>query len=94
MSGFGNLLAFEVSGGEAAAFAVLNNLQLIDIFNNLGDGKSLACHPSTPTLSNLSLADRESLGIFGGHIRLLVGLEDADNLIEDLDNTLAFLGAR
>jgi len=94
MSGFGSLLAFEVAGGEAAAFTVLNNLQLIDISNNLGDSKSLACHPYTTTHSNMSPEDRASLGISGGHIRLSVGLEDADDLIEDLDQALAFLGAR
>ena len=94
MSGFGSLLAFDVAGGKAAAFTVLNNLQLIDISNNLGDSKSLACHPYTTTHSNMSPEDRASLGISGGHIRLSVGLEDADDLIEDLEQALAFLGAR
>ena len=88
MSGFGSLLAFEVIGGEAAAFNVLNNLKLIDISNNLGDSKSLACHPYTTTHSNMSQNDRENLGISGGHIRLSIGLEDADDLIEDLDQAL------
>ena len=88
MSGFGSLLAFEVIGGEAAAFNVLNNLKLIDISNNLGDSKSLACHPYTTTHSNMSQNDRANLGISGGHIRLSIGLEDADDLIEDLDQAL------
>ena len=88
MSGFGSLLAFEVIGGEAAAFSVLNNLKLIDISNNLGDSKSLACHPYTTTHSNMSQNDRANLGISGGHIRLSIGLEDADDLIEDLDQAL------
>ena len=94
MSGFGSLLAFEVDGGEAAAFTVLNNLQLIDISNNLGDSKSLACHPYTTTHSSMSPEDRASLGISGGHIRLSVGLEDADDLIEDLGQALAVRGTR
>ena len=94
MSGFGGLLAFEVAGGKAAAFTMLNNLRLIDISNNLGDSKSLACHPYTTTHSNISPEDRASLGISDGHIRLSVGLEDADDLIEDLDQAVAFLGAR
>ena len=88
MSGFGSLLAFEVIGGEAAAFNVLNNLKLIDISNNLGDSKSLACHPYTTTHSNMSQNDRANLGISDGHIRLSIGLEDADDLIEDLDQAL------
>ena len=92
MSGFGSLLAFEVVGGEAAAFTVLNNLQLINISNNLGDRESLACHPCTTTHSNISPEDRTSLGISGGLIRLSVGLEDADDLIEDLDQALSCAG--
>ncbi len=93
MSGFGSLLAFEVAGGESAAFTVLNNLHLIDISNNLGDCKSLACHPCTTTHSNMSPEDRACLGISDGHIRLSVGLDDADDLIEDLDQALTFLCA-
>jgi O-succinylhomoserine sulfhydrylase len=91
MSGFGSLLAFEVAGGETVAFALLNNLQLIDISNNLGDSKSLACHPYTTTHSSMSPQDRASLGISPGHIRLSVGLEDCDDLIDDLDQALAKL---
>lgn len=91
MSGFGSLLAFEVAGGEAVAFALLNNLQLIDISNNLGDSKSLACHPYTTTHSSMSPQDRASLGISPGHIRFSVGLEDCDDLIDDLDQALAKL---
>ena len=93
MLGFESLLAFEVAGGESAAFTVLNNLHPIDISINLGDSKSLACHPSTTTHSNMSPDDRASLGITDGHIRLSVGLEDADDLIEDLDQAMAFLCA-
>ena len=91
MSGFGSLLAFEVAGGEAVAFALLNNLQLIDISNNLGDSKSLACHPYTTTHSSISPQDRDILGISPGHIRLSVGLEDCEDLIDDLDQALANL---
>ena len=72
----------------------IGNLKLIDISNNLGDSKSLACHPYTTTHSNMSQNDRLNLGISGGHIRLSVGLEDVDDLIEDLDQALVCLGAR
>ena len=82
------MLAFEVAGGEAPAFALLNNLQLTDILNNLGDSKSLACHPYTTTHSSISPQDRANLGITPGHIRLSVGLEDCDDLIDDLDQAL------
>ena len=69
ISGLGSLLAFEVEGGEAAAFNVLNKPQLIDVSYNLGESKSLACDPSTTTHSNMSPEDRSSsLGISGYHI--------------------------
>ena len=71
----GSLIAFEVAGGKAGAFAFLNNLGLIDISNNLGDAKSLACHPSTTTHSSLTLAQQAAIGISDGLIRLSVGLE-------------------
>jgi O-succinylhomoserine sulfhydrylase len=92
MSGFGNMLAFEIDGGQAAAFRFLNALALIDISNNLGDSKSLACHPFTTTHANLSDADRASLNITPSHIRLSVGLEDKIDLIADLESALAAIG--
>jgi len=92
MSGFGNMLAFEIDGDQAAAFRFLNALALIDISNNLGDSKSLACHPFTTTHANLSDADRASLNITPSHIRLSVGLEDKIDLIADLESALAAIG--
>ena len=92
MSGFGNMLAFEIDGDQAAAFRFLNALALIDISNNLGDSKSLACHPFTTTHANLSDADRASLNITPSHLRLSVGLEDKIDLLADLDSALAAMG--
>ncbi|MEK9759845.1 MAG: PLP-dependent transferase, partial [Candidatus Puniceispirillum sp.] len=89
MSGFGNMLAFQITGGQDAAFTFLNALTLIDISNNLGDSKSLACHPFTTTHANLSDEDRASLNITAGHIRISVGLEDSADLIADIDSALA-----
>jgi O-succinylhomoserine sulfhydrylase len=89
MSGFGNMLAFELAGGQEAAFRFLNALDLIDISNNLGDSKSLACHPFTTTHANLSDEDRASLNIRPGHIRISIGLEDSGDLIADIDQALA-----
>ncbi len=88
MSGFGSLLAFEIGGGRQAAFRVLNALKLIDISNNLGDAKSLACHPASTTHANLSDDDRAALSISQGHIRLSVGLEHVDDLWTDLEQAL------
>ena len=92
MSGFGNMLAFEIDGDQAAAFRFLNALALIDISNNLGDSKSLACHPFTTTHANLSDAEKASLNITPSHLRLSVGLEDKIDLIADLASALAAMG--
>lgn len=89
MSGPGSLLAFELQGGKAAAFAFLNALSLVDISNNLGDSKSLACHPASTTHANLSDEERASVEIKDGHIRLSVGLEDPADLLADLEQALA-----
>ena len=88
MSNGGSLLAFTLVGGKDAAFQVLNNLQLIDISNNLGDSKTLACHPCSTTHSSISATDRADMGIADGSIRLSIGLEDATDLRADLEQAL------
>lgn len=94
MLSFGSLLAVEVAGGEAAAFTALNNLKLIDFSNNLGDSISLAYQSNSTTHSKISPEARANLSISDGHVRLSVGLEDAGDLIEDVDHALACLSAR
>jgi O-succinylhomoserine sulfhydrylase len=89
MSGPGTLVTVEVEGGKAGAFTLLDQLDLVDISNNLGDAKSLACHPSTTTHSRLAPEERAELGISDGVVRISVGLEDPKDLIEDLDRALA-----
>ena len=88
MSGGGTLIAFEVAGGKAAAFRLANALSVIGISNNLGDAKSLITHPSTTTHQRLSAEVREGLGITDSMVRLSVGLEDAEDLIDDLAHGL------
>ncbi len=88
MSGFGNLIAFDIKGGKAAAFAALNRLRLILISNNLGDSKSLITHPATTTHAKVPEADKLQVGIRPGTIRLSVGLEDAEDLAADLREAL------
>ena len=88
MSGAGSLLAFEIKGGKSAAFAFLNALKLIDISNNLGDSKSLACHPASTTHMNIGAEERAKLEISDGHIRLSVGLEDIADLCADIEQAL------
>jgi O-succinylhomoserine sulfhydrylase len=65
-----------------------NALQLIDISNNLGDSKSLITHPETTTHQKMTPEVRASAGITSGLVRLSVGLEDADDLCEDLEQAL------
>ena len=80
----GTMLAIELAGGKAAAFAFLNALDVIVISNNLGDAKSIVTHPATTTHQRLSSEQREILGITDGLVRLSVGIEDTDDLIEDI----------
>ncbi len=89
MKGGSTLVAFDLKGGKAAAFTAENALSIIRISNNLGDAKSLITHPATTTHKNLSEEDRNALSIGGGTLRLSVGLEDADDLIADLDAALS-----
>jgi len=90
MNGYGSsLVAFEIKGGKKASFSTLNTLEIVDISNNLGDAKSLITHPATTTHQRLSDEEKASLRITDGLVRLSVGLEDADDLIEDLDRALA-----
>ena len=89
MTAGGTVIAFELAGGKDAAFRFLNALKLIDISNNLGDSKSLICHPATTTHQRLSDADKAHLGITPGLLRLSVGLEDAADLRDDLEQALA-----
>ncbi|MEC8643508.1 MAG: O-succinylhomoserine sulfhydrylase [Pseudomonadota bacterium] len=89
MSNGGSLVAFTLAGGTESAFRMLNSLRLIDISNNLGDSKTLACHPGSTTHSSVSATDRAAMGIAEGSIRLSIGLEDVADLKTDLDRALA-----
>lgn len=88
MRGGSTLVGFEVKGGKAAAFRVLNELKLAKISNNLGDAKSLVTHPATTTHQRLKPEDRAALGISEGFVRFSAGLEHPDDLIEDLTAAL------
>jgi O-succinylhomoserine sulfhydrylase len=82
------LIGFEVKGGKAAAFRLLNALKLARISNNLGDSKSLVTHPATTTHQRLTPEARSELGISEGFVRFSAGLEHRDDLIEDLQLAL------
>lgn len=84
----GNMVAFTVKGGKEAAFKALNRLKLIDISNNLGDAKSLVTHPATTTHQRLAPELRAEFGIGDDMLRLSVGLEDPQDVIDDLRQAL------
>jgi O-succinylhomoserine sulfhydrylase len=88
MKNGGALIAFSIKGGKPATFRFLDGLEIVDISNNLGDAKSLICHPATTTHQSLPAADRETLGIGPTLLRFSVGLEDVADLRDDLDRAL------
>ncbi|MEP9351688.1 O-succinylhomoserine sulfhydrylase [Xanthobacter sp. KR7-225] len=89
MSGGGTLVTFVVDGGKAGAFRFANALRLIRISNNLGDAKSLLTHPATTTHQRFTPEARADMGISDGLLRLSVGLEHPDDLIDDLRSAIA-----
>ena len=84
----GTMIAFKVKSKKKDAFKVINRLNIFDISNNLGDSKSLVTHPTTTTHKVLGEEARLSLGITPNLIRLSIGLEDINDLKEDLSNSL------
>lgn len=87
--GGGSMVAISLKGGGRAAFAALNKLGLIDISNNLGDSKSLVTHPATTTHRTLTDEERAAIGLDDSWIRISVGLEDPQDIAEDLEQALA-----
>jgi len=88
----GTIMALFLDGGRAQAHALLDALALIDISNNVGDSRTLATHPASTTHASVPAAVRAEMGITEGMIRLSVGLEDSDDLIEDIDQALEAAG--
>nr|WP_206039706.1 O-succinylhomoserine sulfhydrylase [Rhodococcus sp. HNM0563] len=93
MSGGGTILTFELAAaegeGKKRAFELLNKLRVVDISNNLGDSKSLITHPATTTHRAMGPEGRAAIGLTDGVVRLSVGLEDPEDLLEDLEQALA-----
>lgn len=87
MTGPGNVVAFDL-GTRARAWAFLDALGIVDISNNLGDAKSMATHPSTTTHRSMSESERLEIGLTEGWVRMSVGLEDAEDLAEDVVQAL------
>lgn len=92
MEATGPIFSLYVGGGRKQAHALLNALNLIDISNNIGDSRSLMCHPSSTTHHGLGEEGRQEIGISEDMLRISVGLEDPADLIEDLDQALSSIG--
>ncbi len=88
----GSIFSLDVPGGRPQAHALLDALKLIDISNNIGDSRSLMCHPASSTHHGVGAETRADMGVGEGMLRLNVGLEDADDVIEDLDQALKAAG--
>jgi O-succinylhomoserine sulfhydrylase len=92
MNAAGPIFSFELDGGRKQAHGLLDALGLIDISNNIGDSRSLMTHPSSTTHYGVAEEKRIEMGVTEGMLRLNVGLEDADDLIADLDQALGQIG--
>ncbi|HEY4226126.1 MAG TPA: aminotransferase class I/II-fold pyridoxal phosphate-dependent enzyme [Pseudolysinimonas sp.] len=82
--GNGSVFAFTVRGGQQAAAALIERLELFSHMSHLGDVRSLIMHPTTTSHARLTNAEREQLGVTPGMLRVSIGIEDADDLIRDL----------
>ncbi len=89
MAAGGTLVTMEIIGGKQAAFDLMRKLEIIDISNNLGDSKSLITHPASTTHRAIGQEARAEMGITDGMLRLSVGLEDVQDLIEDLQQAIS-----
>lgn len=92
MDAAGPIFSFYLDGGRSQAHGLLDALELVDISNNIGDSRSLMTHPASTTHSGLSEEVRAEMGIEEGMLRINVGLEDPQDLIDDLDGALKAVG--
>ncbi|WP_067786934.1 trans-sulfuration enzyme family protein [Paraurantiacibacter namhicola] len=92
MDACGPIFSFILPGGREQAHAVLDALELVDISNNIGDAKSLMCHPASTTHANMGEEERAKMGVHEGMLRINVGLEDARDVIADMDQALGAAG--
>jgi methionine-gamma-lyase len=89
MRGFGSMIAFELEGGAEAGRTVMDNVRLAGLAVSLGGVETLISHPASMTHAGMARANRLSAGITDGLVRLSVGIEDVEDVIEDLGQALA-----
>ena len=88
-----SLLSVGIKGGYAAAVRFHDNLKLVTRLVNLGDAKSLVCHPASTTHRQMSPEEQHGAGVLPEMIRLSIGIEHIDDILEDLDQALASASA-
>jgi O-acetylhomoserine (thiol)-lyase len=87
--GASSVFSFRIKDGKAAAVKFMDALKLIQIVSNLGDIRTQVVHPATTTHSQMSAEQLKASGIDGGDVRISVGLENADDIIKDIERALA-----
>lgn len=93
-NGFGSILTFEIKGGRDAGREVIDHVELFSHVANVGDARSLIIHPASTTHQQLSAEELKTAGVSEGLIRLSIGLENADDIIADLEQSFAKLQAK
>ncbi len=88
MSNGGGIVTFELKGGIESGRKFLNALQMLSMTNNLGDSRSIASHPASTTHSKLTEEERKAVGITPGLIRISVGLEHPEDILNDIKQAL------
>ena len=87
--GGGSIFTFEIKGGQEAAWKFIDHLKIFSLLANVADVKSLVIHPATTTHSQLNAAELADQGITPGTIRLSIGTEHIEDILEDLENGFA-----
>jgi O-acetylhomoserine (thiol)-lyase len=87
-NGFGALVGFELKNGADSGKKFIDNLNLLYHVANIGDSRSLAIHPSSTTHSQLSADEQIAAGVTPGYVRLSIGIEHIDDIIEDIEQAL------
>ena len=89
MSGYSGMIAFELTGGTDAGKRLMNNVQLCGLAESLGSVETMITHPATMTHAEVPVEDRRKRGLSDGLVRLSVGIEDSEDILDDLDQALA-----
>ena len=86
--GYGALIGFELPGGVEAGRKFIDSLELLYHVANIGDSRSLAIHPASTTHSQLTSKEQLSAGVTPGYVRLSVGIENVEDIINDIDQAI------